>query len=56
MSDVVAEAGRVEMLESDPANKTVDGLSVDSVLKTELIGEESGVSDSVGGLCRVDCA
>ena len=44
------------MLESDPANEAVDGLSVDSVFETELVGEESGVSDSVGGLRRVDCA
>ena len=44
------------MLESDPANKSVDGLSIDSVLETELVGEESGVCDSVGGLRRVDGA
>ena len=44
------------MLESDPANESVDGLSVYSMLETELISEKSGVSDSVGGLRRVDCA
>ena len=42
------------MLESDPANEAVDGLSVDSVFETELVGEESGVGDSVGGLRGVD--
>ena len=44
------------MLESDPANETVNGLSVDSMFETELVGEESGVCDSVGGLRRVDCS
>ena len=44
------------MLESDPANETIDSLSVYSVFETELVGEESGVSDGVGGLRRVDCA
>ena len=44
------------MLEGDPTNESVDGLSVDSVLETELIGEEGGVCDSVGGLRRVDCS
>ena len=44
------------MLEGDPANESVDGLSVDSVFEMELVGEKSGVCDSIGGLRRVDCA
>ena len=42
------------MLESDPADEAVDGLSVYSVLETELVGEESGVRDGVWGLRGVD--
>ena len=50
MSDVVVEAGGVVVLERNPTDEPVDGLSVDSVLEMELIGEEGGVCDSVGGL------
>ena len=55
MPDVVVEAGGVVVLECNPTDEPVNGLSVDSVLETELIGEESGVCDSIGGLRRVDC-
>ena len=36
-------AAAAVLLELDPANKLVDGLGVDRVLKTELVGQESGI-------------
>ena len=40
---VLAEGAASVLLELDPTNELVDGLGVDRVLETELVGEESGV-------------
>ena len=51
---VLTEGAASVLLELDPTNEFVDSLGVDGVLETELVGEESGVRDSVGGLRGVD--
>ena len=40
---VLAEGAAGVLLELNPTNEFVDGLSVYGVLETELVGEESGV-------------
>ena len=54
--DVIAEAAGGVLLELDPTNKLVNGLSVDRVFETELVGQESGIRDSVRWLQRVSRA
>ena len=48
--DILAEAAGSILLELNPMDELVDSLSVDCVLKAELVGQESGVGDSIGGL------
>ena len=40
---VLAEGAAGVLLELNPTDELVDGLGVDGVLETELVGEESGV-------------
>ena len=54
--EILLEAAADVLLELNPTDESVDGLGVDGVLETELVGEEGGVRDGVRGLRGVDGA
>ena len=53
-ANVVAGAAASVLLDLNLTDELIDGLGVDCVLEAELVGEESGVRDCVGGLRGVD--